>query len=130
MALFISNVAIVVNSSGRCAIGVLIAGLAGASALFNISGNKQSIDHAKSSSTSQLIKGKSRDLQNLLKYSNGPTTVMFNARLLTAVLSIIFALCSKYLLACCCLVVVQPKISNNFISIIIQFASIIIPQTS
>ena len=38
----------------------------------------QYLDHDKSSSISQLIKGKSRDLQKLLKYFNGTTTSASN----------------------------------------------------
>ena len=58
------------------------------------------ITHDKSwpwqiSSISQLIKGKSRDLQKLLKYFDGATTSAFNLFPLFGVLSIIFALYLK-----------------------------------
>ena len=43
------------------------AGLAGASGVLDISEIMQSFDHDKSSSISQLIKGKSRNLQKLLR---------------------------------------------------------------
>ena len=66
LALFISNVARVVGPSGRCAIGWFAAGWVGVSVLFNSSDIMHSFDHNKSSSFSQFIKGKSRDLQKLL----------------------------------------------------------------
>ena len=40
--------------------------------------NTQSFAHDKSSSTSQLIKGKLSDLQKLLRYLNEIVTSMFN----------------------------------------------------
>ena len=61
-------------------------------------------DHVKSSSISQIIKSKTRDLQKLLKCFNGTTTSAFNLLLLFDMLRIIFVLYSKALLVvvCCC----------------------------
>ena len=58
----------------------------------------QFFNHDKSSSISLLIKGKSKDLQKLLKYSNETTTSAFNVLLLICVFPIIFVLYSKDLL--------------------------------
>ena len=52
-------------------------------------------DHDKSSSISQLIKVKLRNLQKLLKDFNGTTTFSFNAILSAGVLPIIFVKYSK-----------------------------------
>ena len=46
MALFISNIVLVLDTSGRGAIGRYAAGLAGMLALFKISDIAQSFDHA------------------------------------------------------------------------------------
>ena len=72
--LFVSNVKSVVDPSGRRAISGLAAGLAETSALFNILNCTISSNRVKSSSISQRIKGKSRDIQQLLKYFNETTT--------------------------------------------------------
>ena len=61
-------------------------------AVLNIYDIRQYFGHLKSSSVSQLIKGKSRDLQKLLKYFNGATTAVFYILLLAGVLPINFAL--------------------------------------
>ena len=58
----------------------------------------QYFDHVKSSSVSQLIKGKSRDVQKLLKYFNGPIFSAFGPLLLFDVLPIAFVLYLKDLL--------------------------------
>ena len=58
----------------------------------------QYLDHDKSSSISQLIKEKSRDLQKLLRYFNG-TTISASNIVSFGVLPIIFVLYSKHLLA-------------------------------
>ena len=60
--------------------------------MFNISDVTQSSDHAELSSVSQLIKGKSGNLQKLLKYFNEITTFVFNALLSVAASSVIFVL--------------------------------------
>ena len=53
----------------------------------------------KSRSTSQLILGKSRDPQEMLKYLREATTFVFNSQLLLSVLPLSFVLCQKKLLA-------------------------------
>ena len=63
---------------------------------FNISHIIQFFDLGKSSSISHLINGKSKDLQNLLKYFNVATTSVSNV--LPGVLPIIFVLYPKDLL--------------------------------
>ena len=55
-------------------------------------------DHDNSISISQLFKGKSRDLQKLLKYFNGPKTSAFNLLVLTGVFPVIFVFYLKDLL--------------------------------
>ena len=57
-----------------------------------------SFDNDKSSSISQLINGKSRDLQKLLKYFNRATTSASNILLSSGVVPINFVLYSKDLL--------------------------------
>ena len=96
MVLFIWIHALVVTA-GAFAIDGLVTGFASISGVF-ISDIMQFFDHNKSSSISQLIKGKSRYLQKLLKYYNGTTTSVSNVLLLAGVLPIIFALYSKDLL--------------------------------
>ena len=66
--------------------------------VLDISDITQFFAHLKLSSISQLINGKSRDLQKLLKYFNGATTSASNILLLFSVLPIIFVLYSKVLL--------------------------------
>ena len=63
-----------------------------------ISDIKQYFDHDKSSSISQLIQSKLRDLQKLDNYFNGTTTSVSNILLLFGVFLINFVLYSKYLL--------------------------------
>ena len=50
------------------------------------------LDHDKSSSVSQLIKGKPRYLQKLIKYFNGTTTSASNLLLSVGLFHIIFVL--------------------------------------
>ena len=57
-----------------------------------------SFDHQKSSSVSQLINGKSRDLQILIKYFNGKTTSASNILLSSGVFPTNFVLYSNDLL--------------------------------
>ena len=61
--MFIWNVAPTVSVASTAVTG----GLAGTAGVFDILDIMQSLDHHKSSSISQLIKCKSRDLQKLLK---------------------------------------------------------------
>ena len=68
----------------------------------------------KSSSIPQLIKGTSIDLQKLLKYFGGTTTSVLHILLLTSVLVIISVFYLKRS-TFCCLAVVYPIISSNFI---------------
>ena len=57
-----------------------------------------SFDHDKSSSVSDLVNGKSRNLQKMLKYSNWTTTSAFNVLLSFGEPPINFDLYSKDLL--------------------------------
>ena len=75
MVLFIWNVASVVDVAGSAGVGGLAAGLAVIAGFLNISDTMESFDHNKSSSISKLIKSKLRDLQKLLKYFNGKSTL-------------------------------------------------------
>ena len=68
------------------------------SAVVDVSDVMQYYVYVKSSSICQLIKGKSRDLQKLLKYFNETITSLSNVFLSAVVLPIIFALHSKDLL--------------------------------
>ena len=72
--------------------GGLVSGLAGIVSVIDNSNFIHSFDHDKSSSTSELINGKSKNLQKLLKYFNGTTNSMSNVLLLSGVLPIIFVL--------------------------------------
>ena len=69
----------------------------------------QFLDYGKSASVSQLAKGKSRNLQKLLKYFNGATTFVSNIllsacvlRIVCVFLPIIFVTQKIYLLLICC----------------------------
>ena len=84
-------------------------GLAGTSGVLDISQITQSFNHDKSSSISQLIESKSRNLQKLLKYFNGTTTSMSNVLLPAGVLPPILLLYSVKILTCCCLFVTLHK---------------------
>ena len=91
LALFIGKVALVVNVSS--------AGLARSTTGFlDISDIAQFFAQFFASSISQLIKGKLRDFQKLLKYFNGTTTSVFNLWLLFGMHPINFVLYSKNLL--------------------------------
>ena len=71
MVLFVGNIAPVAY--------VVATGLAPfTSSVLNISDITQFFDHVRSSSTLQLIKGKSRDLQELLKDVNQTKASAFN----------------------------------------------------
>ena len=86
-------------------------------------------DNDKSSSISELINSKSRNLQKLLKYFNKQHFwVWSNVLLSSGVLPIIFVLYLKdllFILFCCYFIVII-----NFFLIIIYFNSIIILQIS
>ena len=56
------------------------------SGVLGISDITQYFDHVNSSSISQIIKGKSRDIQKLFKYFNKTTTSAFNLLLVSGVL--------------------------------------------
>ena len=83
-----------INATART--GGLVFGFPGIPGVIDISDLIHSFDHDKSSSISQLINSKSRDLQKLLKYLNG--TSASSILLLFGVLPIIFVLYSKDLL--------------------------------
>ena len=72
--------------------------LATTAAVLDISEIIHSFEYYESSSISQLIKGKSRNLQKLLKYFNGTTGSVSNVLLLLGMPPIIFILYSKDLL--------------------------------
>ena len=74
MALFIWNIELVVVAASLDGVGRLEPGLPASSGVLVISDVKHFLAHLKWSSISQLIKGKLRDLQKLLKYFNGSAT--------------------------------------------------------
>ena len=78
--------------------GGLAFGLAVTGAVLDISEFMQFRDHDKSGSISQLINGKSRHHQKLLKYFNGTTTSVSKLLLWTGVFPILFVLYSENLL--------------------------------
>ena len=87
-------------------------------AVSNITDVIQLFDHDKSSSISQLIKGKQRNLQKLLKYLNGTTTFASNVLLLCV--SYYFCLILKIFTSCCLIVICQLIIYlTHFISTVI-----------
>ena len=93
--LLIWNNALVAALAGT---GGLVSGLPANGAVLDISDVMQFFEHDKSSCISQLIYGKWRDLQKLLKYSNETTTSVSNMLLPTGVHPIIFVLSSTDLL--------------------------------
>ena len=76
--------------AGGLAFGFLVT-----AGVIDISDIIHSFDHNKSSSILQLVNGKSRDIQKLLKYLNGTTTSASIILLLLGVLPINFVLHSK-----------------------------------
>ena len=92
--------AIYLKCSSVVCVGTIrgLGGLACKLSLLYISDIIQFLDHKISSSTSQLIKGKSRNLQKLLMDFNG-TTIVSNALLSSDTLPIIFVLYSREFLA-------------------------------
>ena len=93
VALFIWNVAIFVSIASLAGLG----GLAGTAAILDVSDIIHSFDHEKSSSVSQLIEWKSRNLQKLLKYFNG-TKLLCLMYYYSLMHSLLFLLYSKDLL--------------------------------
>ena len=83
--------------------GGLAFGFAGTLGVIDISDIIHSFAHDKSSSISQLINGKSRDLQKILNYFSETTASMSNELLSFDVLHIIFAYIQMiyFLLFCC-----------------------------
>ena len=86
MVLFIWNVTRVSAIAGSVRAGELTA----TATVLDISDIVQYVVHLKSSSMSQLIKGKSKLFQKLLKYFNGTTISVSNVLLSAGVLPIIF----------------------------------------
>ena len=112
-------------------LGGLAFGLAGTSEVLYISDIMLSFNHDKSISISDLVNGELRCLQKLLKYFNGTSSSAFNVLLSFGMLPINFVLYSKDILVMCYgSVVIYSIIISIFISIIIHFIFIIIPQTS
>ena len=101
MALFTWNVVLVVIVAFLAGTGGLVADLAGTSEVFDISDVIQFLVHLKSSSISKLIKGKLRDLQNLLETKTSVSNLLLSA----GVLPIIFVLYSKDLLVVALLII-------------------------
>ena len=114
------NVAISVSVAFVAVLG----GLPGTAGTFDLLETTLLFDHDKSSSISQLIKGKSRYLQKLL--NNFCVYSILNGWSFSRYLCLILNRSS-----CFCLFVFYSMISSIiFISSIIHFISIIIPQTS
>ena len=95
------HVALAVAVGKTWSVGRLAFGLVGTSRVLDISDIIQFLVHGKSSSVSQLVKGKSRNLRKLLKHANETTkqqqsksTILLSA----GVLPVIFVLYSKDLL--------------------------------
>ena len=78
--------------------GGLAFGFSGIPGPIDISDIIHSFEHDKSSSISQLINSKSRDLQKLLKYFNGTTTSTSHILLSFCVLPIIFCFILEFTL--------------------------------
>ena len=95
MVLFIWNV----DVAGSARTGGLAAALATIAAVLNISDFIHIFDNEKSSSFSQLIKGKSRNLQKLF---NENKTSVSNVLISAGVFPIIFYTQNIYLLLPCC----------------------------
>ena len=96
LAIVIWNVAPAASDAAAAWTGGLAFGSAATAAVLDIWDIIQSSDPDKSSYSSQLIKGKSRDLKIIQIWT---TASVFHLLLLAGVLSIIFVLCSKVLLA-------------------------------
>ena len=112
-------------------LGGLAFGLAGTSEVLYISDIMLSFNHDKSISISDLVNGELRCLQKVLKYFNGTSSSAFNVLLSFGMLPINFVLYSKDILVICYgSVVIYSIIISIFISIIIHFIFILIPQTS
>ena len=92
---FIRNIVLVVSTAATSRTGGLASVLTGTADITDIPDITHSLDHDKSSSISQLMTGKSRDLQKLLKYFKGTATSAFNILLSSGVLPLNFVLYSK-----------------------------------
>ena len=92
---FIRNIVLVVSTAATSRTGGLASVLTGTADITDIPDITHSLDHDKSSSISQLMTGKSRDLQKLLKYFKGTATSAFNILLSSGVLALNFVLYSK-----------------------------------
>ena len=129
MVLFIWNFAPVVDVAGSTSVDGTAARLEATRAALDILDIIQFFDHDRSSSISQLISSKLRDLHKLIKYFNETTTSVFNKLLSAGAFPIIFSYFQKvyFLLSRCYL---SYNYQNYFISVIIHFISIIISKTS
>ena len=92
---FIRNIVLVVSTAATSRTGGLASVLTGTADITDIPDITHSLDHDKSSSISQLMTGKSRDLQKLLKYFKGTATSACNILLSSGVLALNFVLYSK-----------------------------------
>ena len=92
LALFVRNVDAVADVARTYWKGETASGLTAVSGVLDISNVTQLLDHYKARSTSQLIRGKSKDLQALLRYFIRATTSIFLMLLSFVKLPFIFAL--------------------------------------
>ena len=102
LRLFNWNVAPVVCLASLAWTGGLTFGLPAIAGVTNISDFIHFFDHDKSISTSQLINGKSRDLQKLLKYFNGARTSASDIFLFGLPITNFVLYSKDYLLLFCC----------------------------
>ena len=124
------NVALFVSVAATAEVSRFASRLFATASALNITDILPFLDNNKSSSTSQLIKGKSRVLKKLLKCFNGITTSLFNELLFTGVHPIIFVMYSKDLLGIIFFIIYHIIIFIIFICIIVYLISIIIPRPS
>ena len=92
LALFVRNVDAVADVARTYWKGETASGLTAVSGVLDILDVTQLLDHYKARSTSQLIRGKSKDLQALLRYFIRATTSIFLMLLSFVKLPFIFAL--------------------------------------
>ena len=104
LALFVLNFVLFVFVASLAWTGGLAFGLEATAVVLYISDMIHSFDYDKSSSISQLIKDKLKNLQKFIKYFNGTTTSVSNVLLSFGVLSLLFLSCTQkiYLLLSCC----------------------------
>ena len=95
---------------------------AGTAAVLDISYIKQFIHHDESSSTSQLIKGRSRDLQKLLSYLKEEQLLclIYWCAIIRWYAASYFCLILKKI-NCCCVVVIYPIITSSIFFTSISF---------